>query len=179
MSTKKAIKDTFTDQPYARNPASGSVCLGCAFCLGNRPLRNYSILATEERLYHPSRSEWRVHLLAPPRPPFVAAIAVSGQKHLAFKAEISYDRETFTVLLEEMPIVVRRSELADLLAFVEPLLAHFTKAELESGRYNQARILKFGLARWQEVEQVLSTLRGSRLFQLAMFVAQKPEEVSV
>lgn len=80
MLTKKAIKVTFTDHPYARGQESTSVCAGCAFCLSLRALRNYSILATPKGIQHPSRAKWREVLTNPPEPPFVACLAISRKK---------------------------------------------------------------------------------------------------
>lgn len=169
---KKGIKDTFTDHDLAKDMQSKSLCQGCMFCLGQRPLRNYSLLVTD-RLIHPSRAEIRNILLNPPDPPFLIAIAVSGQKHLSFKAHIAYSRDNFPVLLEEMLIFVPPEKLKTMLGFIELLYLEFSKAEIESGRYNQARIKKFGTARWEEFENIISQYRGGRLFKLAVFAAQR------
>jgi len=176
IPTKKGIKDTFTDHSWARGQGSNSLCPGCAFCLGNRPLRNYSILATSDRLRHPSRAEWRGILLAPPEPPFVACLAVSGQKHLAFKAPINLSQEVFTVALEEQLIEVVPAKLAACLEIVEDLYIYFTKDEIATGRYSQHRIQECGLARWERLDAALEPWRGSRLLELALFVAQKSEQ---
>lgn len=177
LPTKKAIKQTFTDHPYARGQGSKSVCAGCAFVLSRRELRNYSILATKHGLWHPSRAEWKGILLEPPRPPFVACLAVSGQKHLSFKAPVNMDNRYFTVLLEERLIHIIPARLADCLEGVQALYAYFNKEEIATGRYNQNRIKECGLARWQQLEARVEAWRGKPLFELALFVAQKPEEV--
>lgn len=176
MSAQKGIKDTFTDTPRAKAPYSQSLCSGCAFCLSVRELRNYSILATETRLRHPNRADWRSILLDPPEPPFVACLAVSGQKHLSFKGVVNLDRDIFTVLLEEQEVEVIPSQLADLLAVVETAYGYFTKDEISTGRYGQNRIRQCGLARWEALEAAIEPWRGKRLFNLALFIAQKPPE---
>lgn len=172
---KKAIKDTFTNHDMARVPWSKSVCPGCAFCLAQKPLRNYSILATEDKLMHPTRPEIRGLLLEPPESPFILCIAVSGQKHLHFRAQVAYDRDGFPVQMEETSVCVWRGTLAKWLGFIERLYSVFSKEEIRTGHYGQNRIRQFGLNEFQEVESGLAPHRGTRLFDLAVFVAQKPE----
>jgi CRISPR type IV-associated protein Csf1 len=176
LPVKKAIKDTFTDRDKARQPASNSICPGCAFCLSFMSLRNYSILATENKLRHSARAEMRDILLEPPEPPFVLCIAVSGQKWLHFRAQVAYSCDGFPVQYEETPIFVDRPVLAMLLELIEQLYAVFTKSEILSGQCGQNRIRQFGLAEFQRIENKLAPHRGSRLFDLAVFVAQKPPE---
>jgi CRISPR type IV-associated protein Csf1 len=176
LPTKKAIRPTFTDHPYARGQGSGSVCAGCAFCLSARTLRNYSILATGAGLLqHPSRAEWREILCNPPEPPFVMCLAVSGQKHLSFKAPVNLDRDHFTALLEEREIFVMPDRIAQALVAVEALYAYFTKDEIATGRYSQHRIRECDIARWERLEAGVAEWRGRPLFDLALFVAQKKE----
>lgn len=173
---KKAIKDTFTDRDKARWPMSRSICPGCVFCLSYASLRNYSILATTEGLYHLGRAEIRDLLLNPPDPPFVFCIAVSGQKWLHFRAQVAYDRDGFPVQFEEMTVCIWRKPLAEWLELIEQLYIVFSKEEIKTGRYNQNRIKQFGLAEFQAIEKKLTPHRGTRLFELAVFVAQKLEE---
>ena len=176
LPVKKAILDTFTDRDMARQPASQSVCRGCAFCLSFMSLRNYSILATQDELKHPSRTEIKDILLNPPEPPFVLCIATSGQKWLHFKGAISYSRDDYPVQLEETRIYVDVAKLKQILVLVEDLYTVFSKAEILSGQYNQNRIKKYGLKKFQQVEGEAAKYRGQRLFDLAVFVAQKPPE---
>jgi hypothetical protein len=73
-------------------------------------------------------------------------------------------------------VYVNRPALAEFLGLIEQLYAMFTKAEILSGQYSQNRIKQFGLAEFQRIENELAPHRGSRLFDLAVFVAQKPPE---
>ena len=175
VPTRKAIKPTFTDHPHARNQGSRSICSGCAFCLSARELRNYSILVTGDRLCHPTRAEWREVLTNPPEPPFVMCLAVSGQKHLTFKAPVNLERERFTVLLEERPIYVIPARFGSLIEVVEALYIYFSKDEISSGSYRQHKIKECSLRRWEELEMDIADWRGRPLFDLAIFVAQKEE----
>jgi len=176
MPTKKAIKPTFTDHPYARCQASVSICAGCAFCLSARELRNYSILATSTRLQHPFRSQWRDILIHPPEPPFVMCLAVSGQKHLSFKAPVNLDQRRFTVMLEERAVHVIPTKLKYCIEAVEDLYVWFSKDEIATGRYSQHKIKECSLRRWEDLEIVVAGWREMPLFDLALFVAQKREK---
>lgn len=173
---KTVIKPTFTDTPYARAPRSQAVCQACTFCLSNKPLRMYSILATSTQLKHPIRGEWRDTLLYPPDPPFVLALATSGQKHLHFKTRTNYKRDDYWVLLEEMPTQVNIAKLTSLLDVIEQLYTTFTKDEIRSGNYNVSRIKAFGTDRWEKLENEIEKERGLRLFELAVTVSKKEIE---
>lgn len=176
QTKKKAIKNTFTNHDLAKNMQSQSICPGCTFCLSYAALRNYSIVATHNELKFPDKDTIRKLLMLPPEPPFVFCIATSGQKWLHFKAPINYSNKKFIVLLEEMPIPVEPIPFSRLLRPVEKLYTTFTKAEILSGDYNQARIKQFGILEWEKLEQEIAIQRGSRLFQLAVHVARKEED---
>lgn len=175
LPRKNIIKPTFTDSPLARAPKSQTVCKECTFCLSNKPLRMYSILASPKGLKHPIRGEWRDTLLKPPEPPFVLALATSGQKHLHFKTRTNYKSNDYWVLLEEVPIQVNTFKLASLLVVIEQLYTTFTKDEIRTGNYNVSRIKAFGTGLWEELEEQLEKERGYRLFELAVTVAKKEE----
>lgn len=175
LPVKKAILPTFTDRDKARGSRSQSVCQGCAFCLSHLSLRNYSILATVDGLRHPNRAEIRELLLEPPEPPFVLCIAVSGQKHLHFRSQVAYSRDGYPVQMEETRVCVERPILREWLEKIELLYTVFSKDEIRTGRYSQNRIREFGMLRFQAVEAMIAPHRGTRLFDLAVFVAQKIE----
>lgn len=173
---KKTIKSTFTDHDLAKAPMSESICEACTWALSQRSLRNYSILATEEGLYHPSRPEMQKICLEPPKPPFVFALAVSGQKWLHFKAKINYSNTAFVVAFEETPVVVNPTQFAKMTEYIELLYnGGFTKDEILSGKYNSSKIITYSLVRFMEHEGQIRDFRGGRMFELAVFLAQKKE----
>lgn len=175
LPKKKAIKPTFTNHDMARAPESKAICADCAFCLAKKELRFYSTIVTEDWMIHPSREQIRDILLKSPKPPFVFIVAVSGQKHLTIRASVAYSREAFPVQYEEQQLLVEPEELAPLLTMVEELYTVFNKEEILTGRYNQHRIRQFGLRRFLELQRLLDGKRRTRLFDLAVFVAQKRE----
>ncbi|WP_152650449.1 hypothetical protein [Heyndrickxia coagulans] len=132
-------------------------------------------MANKERIWLPNRVEMRKFLLRPPDPPFVINLAVSQKKHIAFKGEVNYSRDIFTVMYEEMPVLIVRKEFARLLELVEHFLYGFTKTEITTGEYSQKRILEFGIEAWEAFEERVKPYRGNPLLDVVMFVAQKVE----
>lgn len=172
---KKVIKPTFTDQPYANVPSSGVVCEHCTWALSYRSLRNYSIIASPSGLQHPSREEIKELLLSPPEPPFTFTVAESGQKWLHFKTKPNLQRELFNVRFEDIDVIVRPNQIKMLLEPIEELYSTFTKEEIGTGDYKSHKIQEFGLNDWAILEKDIENSRGSSLFNLALFVAQKTE----
>lgn len=179
MKLKKIFSNVFTDWNVGKCRTSTHVCLACCFTILTSPerhaLRTFSNVANRERLYLPNRVEMREFLLHPPKPPFVINMAVSQKKHIAFKGEVNYSRDIFTVMYEEMPVLVDRKEFTRLLELVEHFLYGFTKTEITTGEYNQKRILDFGIDEWQAFEDRIKKYRGSPILDVVMFVAQKVE----
>jgi len=170
----KVIKPTFTDHGLAKSPESVVVCVPCTWSLSLRSLRNYSLYVSKTGLKHPSRAEWRKILVSRPDPPYLVCIAVSGQKWLHFKGIVGLSNRVWTVILEETPVNFEPAKLRNLLDTVEQLYnGGFTKAEIQTGDYQAHRIQAFGFERWAELESILEDKRGSRLFELAIFIAQK------
>ena len=179
IQVKHVFSDVFTDWNRSRYPIGTHVCPACAFTILTNPdgrvsLRNFSFVAAD-KLYLPNRIEMRQFLLEPPEPPFLIVLAVSQKKHLAFKGAVGYSRDIFTVMLEETEVIVNRKEFARLLDVVEHFLFAFTKTEIITGKYNQQRVLKFGVDRWEWFEERLKPYRGTELLNVVMFVAQKVE----
>lgn len=184
----QVIRDTFNDRDFARAQWSDVVCEYCAWAFGgaiggsNKPgghlaLRNYSFYARPQGLQLPARVEWRDLLVGPPDPPYLAILAVSGQKWLHFKGRIGWDAQAWKVLMEDRILEFAPDRLAALLAPMEALLAgDFSKSEVETGRYRQDRIKTFGLSEWDAAERRIAPHRGSRLFDLAVFVAKMPHK---
>ena len=173
---KKIIKPTFTDHDLAAIPWSDVVCEHCAWALSYRELRNYSILATGDGLYHPTRAQIREAILNPPNPPFLLCVAESGQRWLHFKAYVNLTNKGFAVRMDNFNAIVSPKLFKRALDTVEELYQTFTKAEIESGNYQSHRIREFGLDRWEQLESIVAPTRKSSLFQLVLFVAQRVEK---
>jgi len=140
-------------------------------------LRMFSYLATSNRLLLPDRSEWRDILLSPPEPPWTAAIALSGQKHLALRGRVNWSNLAPIVLLEIQLIQFTPANLAADLAIIEDGMTVFSKTELETGDYSIHRIGQFGLDRFEELEGRLAAMRLRRSqFTLAVYVAREPHD---
>lgn len=179
MKLKKVFSNVFTDWNVAKNSSGTHVCPACCFSIltskERHGIRTFSNVANEDNLWLPNRPELRDFLLKPPDPPFVINLAVSQKKHIAFKGEVNYSRDIFTVMYEEMPVLIDRKEFTRLLELVEHFLYGFTKTEITTGNYNQKRILDFGIEEWEAFEERVKKYRGSSLLDVVMFVAQKIE----
>lgn len=177
LPIKQVIKTTFTNHDIAKAPWSNSVCEACYWGLSYSSLRNYSILATLNGLYHPSKRQIRDLLIKPPEPPFVLTIAVSGQKWLHILAKVNYTNKVFEVMYENIPIKVNPSKFKDIVELVEELYrAGFTKEEILTGEYQAHKIQAFGIERLEEIEFLLELERNGRLFELAVDLARKEEK---
>lgn len=179
IKLKKVFSNVFTDWNIAKRRDETHVCPACCFSILTTKerygLRTFSNVANEEHIWLPNRVEMRELLLNPPEPPFVINLAVSQKKHIAFKGEVNYSQDVFTVMLEEMPVLIVRKEFARLIELVEHFLYGFTKTEITTGEYSQKRILEFGIEAWEAFEERVKPYRGNPLLDVVMFVAQKVE----
>ncbi len=184
------VKVTFTD--YDRLQDGSIVCEGCLFFLDEhstqlqeimgkdkpQKMRNYSHFIVAGKwipLSKADKKRMQDLLLSPPFPE-LAAIAVSGQKHIVIRARRNPpNSRTGFVQFEEHSIYINPPELKQLLHLIEYLYRGFSKAEIETGNYNPNRIISFGFAAWSEAETQLNAWRGRPIFPLALFLAQRSE----
>lgn len=176
----KWVKPTFTD--WDKLKPGEIVCNACLFCFddANEPLirrtgkekpqrfRNYSHFVAGGEWTPLSKGEKvrMTELLLDG--PEVAVVALSGQKHLAFRCPAGWWQiEEHTV----RPFVGLLG--SDLKVCRELYSGGFSKCEIETGRYQSRRIMEFGLRRWQELEAQIQPLRGSLRLELALFLVQK------
>lgn len=177
------VRDTFTDQDKL---TGGTICChACQFCFTDRNeiltrrtgkpkpqrMRNYSHFIVDGQWIALSKGDKRTmrDLLA--RQPEAAILAVSGQKHIIFRARPGWWQ------FEEQRLRPFPAELERLLPVVEQLYdGGFAKTDIESGRYPQHRILRFGVPAWQTAEASIRPLRGTARLELALFLAQREEK---
>jgi len=119
----------------------------------------------------PSRQQIREWLINPPEPPFEIAIAQSGQKHILPFSQQSHSRNKFPVLFELDLLTLDREQFTELLSNYESLMAWFSKTEIDSGYYRSDRLRK-AIGSYEGFESAVSQWRGSRLLELASFVAR-------
>lgn len=187
VPTKDAIKPTFMDHDKARCPASRHLCPGCAWSFSeavpmagrDKPqrLRNYSHIVQNgvwQCLSKAQKAEMRAALCQPPAGPWLGVIAVSGQKHIIFRAPVAEGRDNAVIQVEEARVAYAPDDLAALATAVTTLLnLDFSKAEIADGHYLTHRIARAGLAVWREHEERIRPRRGTALLDLAVFLAQK------
>ena len=145
------------------------------FCLKHKPFRTRSVLAAPTELRQPMRTEWRDILIDPPEPPWLGTIAISGHKHLIFKARINFSNEVPEVCVEETVTPFTPAQFALDVKLIEELLTTFTKTEIRTGSYQAHRIREFGLAEFQvAAEKVDAIRRQRRRFDLVLLLARIP-----
>jgi len=178
------VKPTFTDHDKIARPDSDVVCAACVFCHAERSellaslvgkekpqrMRNYSHFVVDGKWIPLSKADKaRMADLLLNSKPELTVIAVSGQKHLIFRAQPGWWQ------IEEQAIQPFPGKLRELLDKIEALYTTFSKAEIETGHYAQHRVRKFGLTEWWALESQIKPERGSLPFRLALFLAQKGE----
>jgi len=185
------VKDTFTNYDILK--PGEIICDDCLFWFNQRSeklrelmgkdkpqkMQNYShfIVAGEWIPVSKGNKAKMAELLLADSIPEMAAIAVSGQKHIAFRARRNQpDQSNGWVQFEEQSIWIDQLKLRELLSAIEDLYTVFSKGEIESGNYYHTRIMEFGIERWQELENQIKPIRKTGLFQLALFLVQRSED---
>jgi hypothetical protein len=180
------VKPTFTNFDMLR--PGELICTACQFSVDDNStllqarmgkdkpqrMRNYSHFVVDgawQPMHKGMKSEMLAALRANPQ---VAVIAVSGQKHIAFRARPGWWQ------IEES---VARPTLATLeacLGHVQALYRIFSKGEIQDDQPIPHRMMqyaqKYGMASLLEAQQALRPHRGAIAFELAIFLAQKEEE---
>lgn len=187
----KWVRPTFTN--YDKLQPGNIICNDCIFWFNEadpelakivgkekpQRMRNYSHFIVNGKwtpLSKGNKKQMRDFLLTPPFPE-LAVIADSGQKHIAFQATRNPEGgKAGWVQYEEETIWVEPDKLVVLIEIITKLLNGFSKGEIESGGYFSHRIKDFGLSSWRLLEDQLTSHRGTRLFALAIFLAQKKEQ---
>jgi hypothetical protein len=176
------VRATFTD--WDKLTAGDIICEACLFCFEDsnlfldarigRPrqrMRNYSHFVSSGEWFPVSKGAKPQMLDMLHRHPEVAVIAQSGQKHIIFRALPGWWQFEETRIRPDITLLDRA------LALILPLYAGgFSKGEIASGFYGQRRILEFGVAEWMRCDQGIKSLRGSPIFAVAIFLAQRDKE---
>jgi len=178
------VRPTFTD--WDKLQPGDILCQPCQFAFEERSellaarvgkdrpqrMRNYSHFVVDGEWVPLSKGDKvRMANILLEESPEVAVVAVSGQKHIIFRAQPGWWQIEEQSCLADPPMLRWHLERVELL-----YNGGFNKGEIETGDYAQHRILKFGVGRWQAYEESLRPFRQAALFQLAVFLAQKKGE---
>jgi hypothetical protein len=182
------VKESFTD--WDKLLPGDSICSDCLFWFDEasealmqrvgkdkpQKMRNYShFIVNGDWIPCSKADKARMKALLTGTPfPELAVVAVSGQKHLVFRARWNPPGgKAGWIQFEELSFGVDSQILSYWLVRLEDALGVFSKGELESGHYQPFHIMKYGLQDWQALEAALKPQRGSPLLALAIFLAQR------
>lgn len=184
---------TFTDQNKLRCVAARVVCEACVWaCAWNPPpgvvnppgkkglnLRLFSHLYDARGYVYANKADKaaiRAWLSAPKSPPWFAAIADSGQKHIIPWAALNLDPFVGYVRFEERDVPADCRLLAEAVDVTCALLtAGATKAEIETGGYRPETWMRCE-AQLREYEARFGAERGGGFFELVLWLSQRDEE---
>lgn len=193
-----ALPVTFASHNEAACQSSDAICEACAAFAGGDTWQRYvrerapdvktwgqaswrsygHFFAAPDRHECPKPSRWREILLAPPAPPFLCIISLTGQKNLIFRGQLALSRDVFPVLLEEELVVIDRGVLRDCLADVErALAAGLSRDGIRSGRFHYASAQKVGLRQFEHITEMLRRWRMRHLpmLEVALYCAARPD----
>ena len=185
---KKALKDTFNNRDIAIRPDGVGFCCACAFSFSEQleingktrqKFRTYSHLVAANvwlPLTKGQKDQMREFLLAEHAGYWLACISEAGQKHLLFRCPVNYGPGRFRILFEELIIETTRDEITDLITNITTLLSlGASKAAVETGNYPRHFLFKADLHTVEILEGEIAAHRGRGVFDLALFLSQKPE----
>lgn len=176
------LKDTFTDLDKLVH-GGAIACHACQFCSHNQSaylakqtgkdkpqkFRNYSHIVYNGVWYPLSKGQKSAMRDLLVQSPEVVLIATSGQKHTFYRSVPGRWQVEEQSMLPDVPM------LRMLLDIVTPMLQVFSKTELETARYDHRRIIMYGVDAWRQAEQVLRVYRGTLIYELVLFLAQKED----
>jgi len=180
------VKPTFTNHDQLHPGAI--ICQACQFSADDNStllqarmgkdkpqrMRNYSHFVVGDA-WQPMHKGMKSEMLAALRSnPAVAVIAVSGQKHIAFRARIGWWQ------IEESTARPEMARLEECLTHVSALYRIFSKGEISEDQLSPGRMMQYaqawGMADLLRRQAALRPQRGAIAFELAIFLAQKEEE---
>lgn len=192
IPTQKFIRTSVELLARASAPRSGRVCAACAYCFleqcaeltamtgRDRPqkMRTYTHFVVGGRWMAFTKSDKAriAELLLSGPFPELAAISDTQQKHVIYKAKCNPPGQASGgwVQLEDASIYVDREKFTVLFETVNRQYRLYPKSEIESGSYNLRWIMQNDVREWDANERLLRQERGSPLFDLALWLAQRP-----
>lgn len=185
-------KATFTDYQYLRHN-SAYLCVECSKLIGvievnekKTWLRNFSFICDKDKLTILKREKIWEHLFDPPESPFVFCVTYSNKKHIAFKSEIQYSRESYKIFTDKGAALIEPEKLREIAAIIQSWhmilpgkeetkqqSTWFTKTEILTGGRNYKNIRLYGLDRYLRENAALDIYRNTALLKLLVFAVNK------
>lgn len=184
------IKKTFTDHELIKFK-SDYVNIGIALMLenfeGKQGLRNFSFYADHSELTLLKRENILKLLMDIKNTPFQIGITYSGKKHIAYKAPINYNADSYQVVTDlgivnfEKEKVLKIIDIAQKWYTVLPgkkelstLPTYFTKEQIKGlSNPNHKQIEAYGLQKYFKESHELDKFRGTSLFNLIIYCLNK------
>ncbi len=181
------IGSSFNDWSSVAYPNSESICSGCKIAFDEKrqiagrdklqKVRNWSWMVTDGGMtILGSPKDIRQSCLVPPSGRFAIAVAVSGQKHILWRAPVNQPGDIVVVQMEMTRVVYRPDELDRTLQRAKKIVAASGKPALtqpiDTGLY--VRLAEAGLSDLDIMQWF--DLAASPLSQLAAFICPPKEE---
>lgn len=180
----KWVKDTFTDLGYLHN--GDIVCNEALFTFDEKSeliqgilqrdkpqkFRTYSHIVANGVWHLVTKADKeKIFRLITEESPEIVCLSDSGQKHLLFK-----NRPGFWQLEETVDIPANVDELKLIHSTAQELMQlGFSQTEIITGDYPGYKIVKVGLAAWQEPEAKLNPFRHTKIFDFATWMLFLPK----
>jgi hypothetical protein len=135
--------------------------------------RNYTHIVADDTWHLLTKgNKQEIYKLLVETEPEVCVISDSGQKHLLFKHKCG------TWQFEDIHILPDVGKLKFIKETIDILLeGGFSKTEINSGLYNQFKILNFTIEEWRRLDALIATYRRSAIFDLALFLSKTKEKI--
>lgn len=194
QALRALIKPTFTDFDVARGDLNAGICCACAAALNEQDVdlqrllgrekpqrpRNYSHFV-KNGAWTPYSKAQKADMIGAlwDAVPEVAIIAVSGQKHLAFKARVNPPGQAVGWLMfEEQHVWLDLDLFRATFQRVSALYAaHFNKESILTGRYSFYP--DSDLATWKRCEPALRAIRGGAVLALAVYLCTRDDNEEI
>lgn len=187
-------KATFNDYQYLTYK-SDFLCAECSALISDiqlpnddkkRRLRSFSFIATERDIKVLKRDQLWDYLTNPPEPPFVFCVTYSNKKHIAFKSQIQFEQQSYSVFTDKGEVKINLASLGELLRIIAvwytvlPDKAEtkqqptwFTKTEILAGGRNYKNIAVYGVQKYQKENLFIDPYRNTALLTLLVFALNK------
>lgn len=181
LPRRDVLSSNFNDWQHVKYN-SKYVCMMCAACLGSqaldgKALRNYSFIATNDKLITLQLPEISSCVLTPPEPPFVFVVTFTHKKHIVFHACLNHTKDLFTIATDKGNIEIVLGSFRKLYGTCQKLYDYgFSKVEMRSGGYKKwAKMDNCGTDFWS-LDNDIKKYRNTFYLEFLLHILQKSEE---